>query len=102
MYRLDAFASARRMRLDEGNLCLYMAKGRGRLALVQLAMRAFFGRLEPERDFVLARLKSVDISTHRRRLRVALDGESFELHPPLRYRIRPRALRVIVAEPRLS
>jgi diacylglycerol kinase family enzyme len=102
MYRLDAFASAKRMRLDEGDLCLYMAKGRGRLALVQLAMRAFFGRLEPDRDFGLARLKSVDISTHRRRLRVALDGESFKLHPPLRYRIRPRALRVIVAEPGLS
>jgi diacylglycerol kinase family enzyme len=101
MYRLDAFASAQRMRLDEGNLCLYMAKGRGRLALVQLAMRAFFGRLEPDRDFVLERLKSVDIPAHRR-LRVALDGESLKLRPPLHYRIRPRALRVIVAEPGLS
>jgi diacylglycerol kinase family enzyme len=102
MYRLDAFASAKRMRLDEGDLCLYMTERGGRLALLQLAIRAFLGRLEPDHDFVLARLKSVDISAHRRRLRVALDGESLILRPPLHYRIRPRALRVIVAAPALS
>jgi diacylglycerol kinase family enzyme len=101
LYRLDAFASAKRVRLDEGDLCLYMAKGGGRLTLLRLAVRAFLGRLEPERDFVLAQLKSVDISAHRRRLRVALDGESLILRPPLHYRIRPRALRVIVPGPAL-
>jgi diacylglycerol kinase family enzyme len=47
----------------------------------------------------LAQLKSADISAQRRRLRVALDGESLMLRPPLHYRIRPRALRVIVAGP---
>jgi diacylglycerol kinase family enzyme len=102
MYRLDAFAIGKRIRLDDGELCLYTVKRGGRLALLQLALRAFLGRLEPDRDFVLARLKSVDISAHRRRLRVALDGESLMLRPPLHYRIRPRALRVIVAEPGLS
>jgi diacylglycerol kinase family enzyme len=96
MYRLDAFATPTRMRLDDADLCLYMVKRGGRLALLQLAMRAFFGRLEPGRDFVLARLKSVDISAHRRGLSVALDGEALMLRPPLHYRIRPRALRVIV------
>jgi diacylglycerol kinase family enzyme len=99
LYRLDAFASAKRVRLDQGDLCLYMANGGGRLTLLYLAVRAFLGRLEPDRDFVLAQLKSVDISAHRRRLRVALDGESLLLRPPLHYRIRPRALRVIVPGP---
>jgi diacylglycerol kinase family enzyme len=102
MYRLDAFASAKRMRLDEGDHSLCIAKGRGRLALLYLATRAFLGLLEPERDFVLAQLKSVVISAHRRRLRVALDGESLMLRPPLHYRIRPRALRVIVPGPASS
>ncbi len=99
MYRLDSFAVARRLRLDEGELCLYMAKRGGRLALLQLALRVFLGRLEPERDFILARLDSVDIAAHRRRLRVALDGESLVLRPPLHYRIRPHALRVLLPEP---
>jgi diacylglycerol kinase family enzyme len=102
MYRLDGFAIGKRTQLDGGDLCLYMVKSGGRLALLQLAMRAFFSRLEPDRDFVLAQLKSVDISAHRRRLRVALDGESLMLRPPLHYRIRPRALRVIVPEPTYS
>jgi diacylglycerol kinase family enzyme len=99
MYRLDSFASANRARLDRGELCLYMANRDGRVALLQLALRAFLGRLEPDRDFVLARLNSVEISARRRRLRVALDGESLVFHTPLRYRIRSRALRVILPEP---
>lgn len=102
MYRLDGFDIGKRMRLDNGDLCLYMVKRGGRLVLLQLAMRALFGRLDPDRDFILARLKAVDISAHRRRLRVALDGESLMLRPPLHYRIRPHALRVIIAEPGTS
>ena len=102
MYELDPFARAKRARLDGGELCLYMPYREGRLALLQLALRAFPGRLEPDRDFALARLKSVEISARRRRLRVALDGESLVFRTPLRYRIRPRALRVIVPEPAVS
>ncbi len=99
MYELDPFASARRARLDKGELCLCMPHREGRLALLRLALRAFLGRLEPNRDFALARLTSVDITAHRRRLRVALDGESLVLRTPLHYCIRPRALRVIVPKP---
>jgi diacylglycerol kinase family enzyme len=102
MYELDPFASARRARLDEGELCLCMPQREGRLALLQLALRAFLGRLEPDRDFALARLRSVDITARRRRLRVALDGESLVFRAPLHYRIRPRTLRVIVPAPAVS
>ncbi len=100
MYQLDAFASATRLRLDTGRLCLYMANREGRLALLQLAVRALLGRLQPERDFTQVSLESVEISVQRRRrVRVALDGESLVCCAPLHYRIRPRALRVIVPEP---
>ena len=102
MYELDPFASARRARLDKGELCLCAPHREGRLALLQLALRAFLGRLEPDRDFALTRLKSVDIPAQRRRLRVALDGESLVLRTPLHYCIQPRALRVIVPEPAAS
>jgi diacylglycerol kinase family enzyme len=102
MYQLDAFASAKRVRLDTGKLCLYMANREGRLALLVLAIRGLLGRLEPDRDFTRESLESVAISARRHRVRVALDGESLVFHPPLHYRIRPRALRVIAPEPRLS
>jgi diacylglycerol kinase family enzyme len=102
MYELDAFASAARLRLDTGRLCLYMANREGRLALLLLALRALFGRLELDRDFTRVSLESVEISVRRHRIRVALDGETLVFRPPLHYRIRPRALRVIVPEPGLS
>jgi diacylglycerol kinase family enzyme len=101
MYQLDSFAIAKRSRLDGGELCLYVANGRSRLALLQLAARAFLGRLQPDRDFTLARLRTVEILAHRRRMCVALDGEALILRPPLRYRLRRHALRVIVPEPSL-
>jgi diacylglycerol kinase family enzyme len=44
----------------------------------------------------LARLPAIEIRSRHHRLRVALDGESVMLRPPLRYLIRPHALRVIV------
>jgi diacylglycerol kinase family enzyme len=96
MYQLDTFASATRLRLDTGELCLYMPNREGRLALLQLAIRALLGRLEAERDFTRLSLESVEISLRRRRrVRVALDGESLVFRPPLHYRIRPGGLRVI-------
>lgn len=99
LYRLDAFAIARRSGLQDGGLCLYVANRQSRLGLLHTAFRAFVGRLEPDRDFALARLPAAEISSRRHRLRLALDGESLVMRPPLRYRIRPRALRMIVPEP---
>jgi diacylglycerol kinase family enzyme len=99
LYELDAFAVARRSRLDDGALCLYIAHRHSRLALLYLAVRAFLGRLEPDRDFTLRRLDTVEVSSRRHRLPVALDGEVLIMETPLRYRIRPRALRVIVPAP---
>jgi diacylglycerol kinase family enzyme len=101
-YELDAFAVARRPKLDDGALWIYIANGRSRWALLQLAVRAFLGRLEPARDFSLTRVQTIEVSSRRHRLRVSLDGESLVMKTPLRYRIRPRALRVIVPEPTAS
>jgi diacylglycerol kinase family enzyme len=102
IYQFNALASAKRMRLDQGELCLHMANAQSRLSLLRLAIRALFGRLEPDRDFTQVSLQSAEISVRRRRVRVALDGESLVFRPPLLYRIRPRALRVIVPEPASS
>lgn len=95
-YEMKLLKVGRRPHLDRGELLLYVARDRGRLGFAALVLRALFGRLDPEKDFVSAGLPCVEIATPwRRHLRVALDGEVRRLATPLRYRVRPRALRVL-------
>ena len=95
-YDLDVFGSAKRSRLDSGLLYLCLVVRPSRFALLKLALRALFGRLEAEQDLLQARLTEATIVPRRRVIHVALDGESLLLNGPLHYRIRPRALRVLV------
>jgi diacylglycerol kinase family enzyme len=95
-YEMKLLRIGRRSHLDRGELFLYVARDRSRLGFLALAVRALRGRLDPDKDFVSAGLPFVEVATSwRRSLRVALDGEVMRLSPPLRYRIRPRALRVL-------
>ena len=55
-----------------------------------------FGRVSDARDMESFRLKDVLVRSKTSRLPVALDGEVEMMHPPLQYRSRPGALRVIV------
>jgi diacylglycerol kinase family enzyme len=59
-------------------------------------VKAVFGRLKPAQDFEMIRTADIEINSRSSRLRVAADGELEKMKPPLRYRIRPRALRVLV------
>jgi diacylglycerol kinase family enzyme len=95
-YEMKLLRVGRRSHLDRGELFLYVARARSRLGFLALAVRALLGRLDPEKDFVSAGLPYAEVATSwRRSLRVALDGEVMRLSPPLRYRVRPRALRVL-------
>ncbi|HEX3501371.1 MAG TPA: diacylglycerol kinase family protein [Stellaceae bacterium] len=89
-------ALGRRATLSGGELCLFVAKPRGRLGVLGLLLRAAFGRLDQAGDFEQHRVKTVTVRSRHRHLTVALDGEICRLHTPLRYRIRPAALRVLV------
>jgi len=82
--------------LDRGELCVYFTRRRGRLALLTLAVRTVLGRLEQARDFEIVTLPELWIETRKKTLRVSIDGEVVRLTPPLHYRIRPKALKVIV------
>jgi diacylglycerol kinase family enzyme len=80
--------------LEDGELCVYVAKQHSRLALIWLGVRSLLGWLDEDRDLRILNLRSAEIATRRRRLLVALDGEIALLTVPLRYRIRPGALKV--------
>jgi diacylglycerol kinase family enzyme len=84
--------------LDKGELSLYMGHLTGRWGLARLALRALLGRLSEEKDFLAMCTREVTIMTRHKRLRVAFDGEIDILETPLEYRVRPRALRVIVPD----
>jgi diacylglycerol kinase family enzyme len=95
-YSARLLSLAGRESLCEGRLGVYLSRRSGRFSLVRLAFRALVGRLEQARDFEVHRLPELRIRSPRRRLHVAVDGEVVSMRPPLRYAIRPLALRVLV------
>ena len=97
-YEMESFNIGTRARLDAGQLSLYFSHRTRRLGLVRLGLRALLGRVEKAEEFVAMCTTEVSIETRRRSIRVATDGEVTMMRPPLRYRVRPAALRVIVPE----
>ena len=95
-YQMQGFNIGERARIDGGALSVYVAQRPSRFGLLKLALRALFGRLRQSREFHAFQAGELVIETRHRRLRVATDGEVTVMAPPLRYRIRPAALPVIV------
>ena len=95
-YTMQGFSIGARDALDGGKLSLYVAQRPGRLALLRLGWSALCGRLAQERDFDVISTENMEIDTRHKRIRVATDGEVTVMLTPLRYRIRPGALCVIV------
>ncbi|HEY0441183.1 MAG TPA: diacylglycerol kinase family protein [Xanthobacteraceae bacterium] len=93
-YQVSAPKLGQRVRLDGGELCVYVAPRQSRLALFWLACRAVLGLLDRARELQMFKLPEVTIRSRRRRLLVACDGEVEILRQPLHYRTRPRALRI--------
>ena len=85
-----------RERLDADQLFCCIASAASRWELFKLLARALTGRLRRQRDFDMFHSEEVNIDSSRRRLHIAVDGEVVILPPPLRYRIHPRALNVVV------
>ncbi|HST36496.1 MAG TPA: diacylglycerol kinase family protein [Allosphingosinicella sp.] len=95
-YQVNLFALGQRERLDAGELCLYAIRARSRAHLLWAGVRGIFGKLDQQRDFVTAYVTEAEISSDRPQLSVSADGEALRLETPLRYRIRPGALKLIV------
>ena len=95
-YQVTGTAAGTRQRLDSGRLCLLVAKRQNMAGLFLLAVRAILGLLDQSKDLRVASLTSVEIGSRRHKLLVAFDGEVEAIHPPVRYKIRPKALRVFV------
>jgi diacylglycerol kinase family enzyme len=95
-YKMEGLSIGERDCLDDGLLSLYVAQHPTRLGLLRFAFDALRGKLGSERDFDVLEAAAFEIETHHRHLHVATDGEVTMMDAPLRYRVRPGALTVLV------
>jgi diacylglycerol kinase family enzyme len=95
-YNLQGFGAGGRPILDGGQFCVWIARGTRPWGLLRLGLRAFFGRLDGARDFEAHAGAEFELMPHRRKVSVSRDGETEIVEAPLLYRLRPRALRVLV------
>jgi len=93
-YCVSGLSLGTRACLDDGRLCLFIARRQSAFGLFILALRCLVGLLDEERDLRSLSVTAVDITYRHGSLLVACDGEVERLAPPLHYRIRPKALRV--------
>ena len=99
-YTMEGFEIGERAALDRGTLSLYLTQRMGRFGLLHLAAMALLKRLQQARDFDMLTAREFVVRTGHKRLRVATDGEVNLMETPLKYRLRARALRVIVPPPK--
>ncbi len=94
-YELAGLEIGTRAALDGARLWVCAAPYAGRFKLFALAVQALLGLV---RDVDLAAFDTghLDVRMRRRNVLVATDGEVTGMQIPLRYRIRPAALRVVV------
>jgi len=98
-YAAEGLGLGGRSRLDEGHLSIFVAPECGRFEILSLPLRAVTGRLRAHAPpFVGFQADTVTVDVTHRRTSVSLDGEVATIAPPLVYRIRPLALKVIVPE----
>jgi len=95
-YGMDLFTLGKRHHLDHGELYIYVVKQRRPFGFFWMICRMCFGHANNARDIESFKVKEATVRSRTSRLPVALDGEVEFMHPPLHYRSRPKALRVIV------
>lgn len=96
-FQMEAFRLAGKECLAEGKFALYVARAAGQATIFWLGLRTLLRCLRPEIDYEVICCSDATIQTlPPRRLRAAVDGELERLTSPLRLRIAPEALCVLV------
>lgn len=86
----------RRSSLDSGRLGVYVARHRRPLAMARLMAEMVLGSWQQDEELDVFETREFTVTSRRSRLQVANDGELEVMIPPLKYRLRPGALRVLV------
>lgn len=96
LYGVNPITGIYRQTLNEGRLSIFYTRRESRLTLIKIAIKTLLGRIRETPELEMLVTEAVTIKTHNKQLRLAMDGEITMLEPPLQFRIRPQALRVIV------
>jgi YegS/Rv2252/BmrU family lipid kinase len=94
-YRIDLGAPGRRESIDDGQLCVMVMRRKTRRGFIGASIRALFNRTREDDMERIDGAERLRVSALRRAIAVSLDGEVIRAQPPLDYRIRKQALRVI-------
>jgi diacylglycerol kinase family enzyme len=94
-YRIDLGAPGQRESLEDGHLCVLVMRRKTRRGLIAASVRALLNRSRPDDMVRLDGVERLRVSSLRSQLAVSLDGEVARVAPPIDYRIRKKALRVI-------
>jgi YegS/Rv2252/BmrU family lipid kinase len=94
-YRIDIGGPGQRESIEDGRLSVFVMRKKTRSGFIAASIRALFKRVRSDDMVQLEGVKRLRVSTAKRMLAVSLDGEVVRVRPPLDYKIRSKALRVI-------
>jgi YegS/Rv2252/BmrU family lipid kinase len=94
-YRIDLGAPGQRQNVEDGRLSVFVMRKKTRRGFIAASVRALFNRAREDDMVQIDQVQRLRVSSHRSALTVSLDGEVVGAAPPLDYRIRKKALRVI-------
>jgi YegS/Rv2252/BmrU family lipid kinase len=94
-YRIDIAAPGKRESLDDGQLCVLVMRKKTAAGLIAASVRALFNRARADDMVQIDGVQRLTVGSARNQLRVSLDGEVVRAEPPLEYKIRKKALRVV-------
>ncbi len=98
-HQLEAFGIPGYECVEDGRLAVYVTRPLALDHLWRLGVRGLLRDLTGAEEFEVICGRELLVGVGRKRVRVALDGEVIRLHGPLRYKVRPEALRVLVPNP---
>jgi diacylglycerol kinase family enzyme len=94
-YRIDIGAPGQRESIEDGELSVFVMRKKTRSGFIAATIRALLGRPRKDDMVKLERVERLRVGSQRNALAVSLDGEVVRAEPPLDYKIRKQALRVI-------
>ena len=94
-YRLAVPDAGRRETLDDGRLSILVMRKKNRRGFLAAVGRALLGMTREDDMETMAAVEQLQVDSDRSTIEVALDGEPVGMRPPLKFGIRPKALKVI-------
>jgi YegS/Rv2252/BmrU family lipid kinase len=94
-YCLDLAAAGKRERLDGGELSVFVMRKKSRVGFIAASIRALSDRTRRDDMVRLDQVQRLRVASRKSALAISLDGEVVREKPPLDYKIRKQALRVL-------